>query len=365
MSKLSLSVEKASKEVSHRPENVVEARTEIRVPDQLADVDSSLNALGGAINAGGWATAAVVYAWTEEGKPGPRSDEKSSDLLSISDFARRKIRGLSTRDSVRTYREAWKAAIVRGWVVAVGPGDLVSLPTQDFKLPKITAIRDRDARQVEAGTDVERLIVSDRAEIWIGDFAAVMAGSEWESRIDLILTDPPYPAEFAEVWTALAEVATHALRSGGIVAALSGKIELVDHMTRLGEHLDYGWMYAEQLTQSNTRILARHVLQEWKPWLCYSNGAWPSGIIDWHGDLIDPAPRQKDRYHWQQSVGPALFLASRLAPADGLIVDPFCGSGSYGEAALAAGRRFIGIELDRSRAIEAHQRLVDFVGVAA
>ena len=39
-------------------------------------------------------------------------------------------------------------------------------------------------------------------------------------------------------------------------------------------------------------------------------------------------------------------LIRLLSPADGLVLDPFAGSASTGEAAIAEGRRFQGVELD-------------------
>jgi len=44
-------------------------------------------------------------------------------------------------------------------------------------------------------------------------------------------------------------------------------------------------------------------------------------------------------------------------PPDGLVLDPFCGSGSTGEVALNNDRSFIGVELVEKSAILAQDRL--------
>jgi hypothetical protein len=120
-------------ELIRRPDQLLELRLEVAVPESPEDLVSSLNALGGAINGGGWATAACVWAWTEPRPRGRPSENDDFSSFSISDFAALKIRGLTTRDAVRTYRSAWDRAIERGWVQPVGPGEVVSLPTQDFR----------------------------------------------------------------------------------------------------------------------------------------------------------------------------------------------------------------------------------------
>jgi site-specific DNA-methyltransferase (adenine-specific) len=216
------------------------------------------------------------------------------------------------------------------------------------------ADRDRRAREITPGGDDAQ---GEGWAIFAGDFT-VRGNDLPDDSVDLILTDPPYPEEFAESWDDLAAFAARVLVPGGIIAALSGKIHVDDRMDRLAAAgLQYGWIYSQPLPGSNTRILARHVLQEWKPWLCYSNGPWPSGRVDWNGDLLVADARAKDEYEWQQQLGPAVQLVERLTRSGDMVVDPFCGSGTYGVAALNAGRRFTGIEADADRVAISTRRL--------
>jgi 16S rRNA G966 N2-methylase RsmD len=190
-----------------------------------------------------------------------------------------------------------------------------------------------------------------------GDFAD-RAADLADGSIDLIVTDPPYPREFLGLWSLLAKEAARVLKPQGILVALSGQIMLPEVLSRLGEHLAYGWQYCQPMPGSpQSRILARQVIQSYKPWLAYSNGAWPSGRVDWHADTLDGSTFTKDRYRWQQSPEPARLLVSYLAPENGLVLDPFAGVGTYGAAALAAGRRFVGVESDHDRFVAACDRL--------
>ena len=59
------------------------------------------------------------------------------------------------------------------------------------------------------------------------------------------------------------------------------------------------------------------------------------------------APLTRDRRHPAEKPVPLLReLLEATCPAGGLVLDPFMGSGSTGEAALSTGRRFVGIEKD-------------------
>jgi 16S rRNA G966 N2-methylase RsmD len=175
--------------------------------------------------------------------------------------------------------------------------------------------------------------------------------------VDLIVTDPPYAAQDLDLWEELALHAIELLRPQAILVALTGQILLPDVILTLGSQLDWGWAYCQPLPGASSRIVGRHIGQEWKPWLAFSNGAWPSGRVGWHPDMLNGVPLAKTRYHWEQTTGPALQLIEALCPAGGVVLDPFCGTGTYGVAALTAGRLFVGIEPDGERLEVAAKRL--------
>jgi DNA modification methylase len=56
------------------------------------------------------------------------------------------------------------------------------------------------------------------------------------------------------------------------------------------------------------------------------------------------------------------WLVGLACPPGGLVLDPFCGSGSTGAAALLEGRRFLGIELDPGYARVARARIAHWGG---
>jgi hypothetical protein len=167
--------------------------------------------------------------------------------------------------------------------------------------------------------------------------------------VDLIVTDPPYPNESLPLYSDLSRIARHVLADDGVCVVLTGKISLHRVLELLGDDLNYGWVYCQPLPGQNSRIMGRHVMQSWKPWVAFTKNQWPSGRIDWHPDMLDPSYRAKDQYRWQQDPNPAKLLIDTLCPEGGTVCDPFTGTGSYGLAALSMRRQFIGVELDSGR----------------
>lgn len=218
------------------------------------------------------------------------------------------------------------------------------------------AAEEAAARQADAET-IQPDAQGDGWKMLHGDFRDRLTELP-DGSVDLIVTDPPYPAEFLPLWSDLSEVAARILKPSGVLLAMSGKIHLDQVMQALGKHLQYGWVYAQPLPGSHTRILARRVLQAWKPWLAYSNGPWPSGQLEWNIDLLDGSSRHKARYRWEQDPDGCRLLIESLTQPGGVVVDPFTGTGAFGVAACAVDRTFIGVEMDGDR----YQSIVERLG---
>ena len=99
-------------------------------------------------------------------------------------------------------------------------------------------------------------------------------------------------------------------------------------------------------------------------------GRYPSNIIGHFDDtehqkyFYAPRVTRKERGEYNDHPTPkpiALmrYLCRIYAPANGLVMDPFVGSGSTGIAALQEGQRFVGIDLDQHYIDISERRIQD------
>ena len=180
-------------------------------------------------------------------------------------------------------------------------------------------------------------------DLRLGDFRDVLADVPDHS-VDLVLTDPPYPAEFLPVWADLGAFASRVLKPTGLLIAMSGQTLLPDVMPLLGQHLPYRWTIAYVMHGPNARVWSRRVRCGWKPILVY--GATPTeghilrDVIDDHGG------RDKRWHHWGQSEPGFDGLLRRVAKPGDVVCDPFLGGGTTAVVAARYGCHVIGAELD-------------------
>ena len=187
---------------------------------------------------------------------------------------------------------------------------------------------------------------ADDLEIRAGDFRDVLADVEPGS-VALVLTDPPYPAEYLPLWDALGAWAAGALMDGGSLVAYCGHAHIIDAGVRLAAHLRYWWTLALIHGQSQM-IPGKWVSAGWKPllWFVRDHRAGRAMLAD---TLQGSPPRKTvptgDDGAWAQGVAELAPIISALTAPGDLIVDPFAGSGTVGLAAHRFGRRFIGAEI--------------------
>lgn len=183
-----------------------------------------------------------------------------------------------------------------------------------------------------------------------GDFRTVLADLP-DGSVDLILTDPPYPAEFLPLWTDLAKFAKRVLSPTGVLAAMSGQTHLPEVYARLGEHLTYRWTMAYLMSGAANVVHARRVSTMWKPVLVYG-----SNVRRLH-DVATSKAADKEFHGWGQSESGTYDLLRLLTDPGSVVCDPFLGGGTTAVVAAAHACHFIGAEVDEVSFRRAQKRI--------
>jgi 16S rRNA G966 N2-methylase RsmD len=210
--------------------------------------------------------------------------------------------------------------------------------------------------------------MSDRYEIIHGDMKDVLA--TWpEHSVDCILTDPPYPREFVDLYLYLAQLSIRVLKPGGLLVMMCGQsylpeiFERLSSITKADWGLDYRWTMA-YLTPGGqaVQLFQRHVNTFWKPVLVYSNGPVHSDS-PWFGDVAKSSSNDNDKtlHKWGQSESGFVSLMSAVTIPGQVVMDPFMGAGTTGVVALGMDRRFIGIDIDADCVATARERIERFI----
>jgi len=191
-------------------------------------------------------------------------------------------------------------------------------------------------------------------DLRLGDFREVLADIP-DSSVDLIFTDPPYPAEYLPLWKDLAAFAARVLKPGRLLITYSGQYYLPTIMTSLAAHLDYVWLGAVILPGAHNQVHQRHIRCGIKPLLFYARP--PYTPTTWFEDCYTSEGVEKTAHEWQQSIWCARYYIERLTSPGAVVVDPFIGGGTTAVAAHELGRTIIGAEIDPQAMAAATTRL--------
>lgn len=205
-----------------------------------------------------------------------------------------------------------------------------------------------------------------RNRILHGDCVQLMRGLPSES-VDFVLTDPPYLVRYRDrtgrtvandnndrwLRPAFAEM-FRLMRPDTLALSFYGWSRVdafVDAWRAAGFSLVGHLVFAKPYASSSRFLEYRHeqayLLAKGLPSL---PAAPPPDVLDWRytGNRLHPTQKPAE------SLTP---LVQAFCPPAGLVLDPFCGSGSSLVAARDAGRAFLGIELDAAHHRTACARL--------
>ena len=163
-----------------------------------------------------------------------------------------------------------------------------------------------------------------------------------DDSVHLVLTDPPFGDESGPLYEWLGEWAQRVLVPGGSLICFTGQSRLDRDMAVFARSLRYWWLLAMRHNQAQ-RLPGKFVIAEFKPVLWFVKDHRRGRTLV--NDVLRSDQRDKDGHDWGQGDGGVELLIQQLTDPDELIVDPFAGTGRWGQIASRMGRRWIGCDV--------------------
>ena len=202
----------------------------------------------------------------------------------------------------------------------------------------------------------------DGIRIYHGDAAEVCA--DLGPVADVVITDPPYPAEFDHVWDILGGPVVDSMKPDTFLTTLLGHYQLPRVIDALGRRLRFYWL---AITENNQCPIMHgyRVKVNYKPCLVYANGkpvprrVWRDNFLV--ANQVGRLAESRNAHKWGQT--PTCFQEpiDAFSEPGGVVLDPFLGGGSVLVAARDMGRRGIGIEIEERTCEIAANRLAQGV----
>jgi DNA modification methylase len=142
--------------------------------------------------------------------------------------------------------------------------------------------------------------------------------------------------------------------------ALAGQRRLGEVIGTLTEHLSWLWlgMIPRSGAASPVSVRGLRIDSRFIPLVILSAGRYEPR--SYFLDVVKSEAKDKGlkiEHPWQQPVGPFLNLVEAFSKSGEVVLDPLCGTGTTGVAALQLGRRFLGVDKDKAAVQLAVERL--------
>jgi DNA methylase len=179
-----------------------------------------------------------------------------------------------------------------------------------------------------------------------------------DQQCELVLTDPPYPAEYLHLYGEMARGVLPLMADGASLVTLCGHYQVPEVAGDIsGAGLRYWWIGGMRYAGATQRLPGKWVLVQWKPALWFVKGRRRSGDTSCPGDMMPGGGKDKEHHEWGQPVDWFAHWIAALTTDGATILDPFMGSGTTLRAAKDLGRRAIGIEIEERYCEIAARRL--------
>lgn len=222
-----------------------------------------------------------------------------------------------------------------------------------LRVAREAAAERRRAESVESVTN-DGLV-----EIRHGDFREVLR--DLEGQVDAIITDPPYPRRYWDLYGHIGGMAQLLLKPNGVLAVMIGtRLEMLDAVDMaIGKHMRRRHRAVYLTPGQRWRDQVERVATGWKPILIYSH---PDATdLRWiNNDVFTSSgSREADQrfHHWGQNESGIADLVNGLTEPGQLVVDPFLGGGTSAVVCRDLGRRFIGCDIDAAAVGISRERL--------
>lgn len=170
-----------------------------------------------------------------------------------------------------------------------------------------------------------------------------------DNSVDAIITDPPYPIEYIDLWQYMFKIAERVLKPSAFLVAYANHQNL-DKIFQLDNPLKYYWIFKLDFT-AKPIAMGRNLIATWKPVLVYQKAPFKK-IEDTIEDVVKETKtfnyeeRDLHELNWGQSLGKVEYIIENFTKPNDLVLEPFAGTGTTLVACKNTKRRCIGFEID-------------------